>query len=148
MQVIAIDSDSRSICSLYESETENILPLIMDVVNPTPATGFNNAERPEFHKRIKTDIVLALALIHHLVIGRNVSLYVLASWFSSISEQLIIEFVPREDEKVQQMLASRKDVFGDYTATNFEQIFGHYFTIKQKEPVSGSWRTIYLMEKR
>ena len=148
MQVIAVDSDSRSICSLYESETENILPLIMDVANPTPATGFNNAERPEFHKRIKTDIVLALALIHHLVIGRNVSLYVLASWFSSISEQLIIEFVPREDEKVQQMLASRKDVFGDYTATNFEQIFGHYFTIKQKEPVPGSKRTIYLMEKR
>ena len=148
MQVIAVDSDSRSICTLYASGTENILPVVMDVANPSPATGFNNAERPEFHKRIKTDIVLSLALIHHLVIGRNISLHVLASWFSSIAKLLIIEFVPREDEKVQQMLASRKDVFGNYTVANFEEIFSQYFSIKLKAPIPRSKRTIYLMEKR
>ena len=147
-QVIAVDSDSRSICALYGSVAKNVLPLLIDVANPSPSIGLNNAERPAFHKRIRTDVVLALALIHHLVIGRNISLGVLAAWLSDISKILIIEFVPREDEKVQQMLASRKDVFGDYTVANFEHIFSQYFSIKQQEPIPGSRRIIYLMEKR
>ena len=147
-QVIAVDSDSRSICALYESGVKNVLPLLVDVANPSPSTGLNNAERPSFHKRIRTDVVLALALIHHLVIGRNISLGVLAAWLSDISKILVIEFIPREDEKVQQMLASRKDVFGDYTAANFEVIFSKYFSIKQQQPIPGSGRIIYLMEKR
>jgi hypothetical protein len=120
----------------------------MDVANPSPSTGFANKERLNFFKRVKTDAVVALALIHHLVIGRNISLQVLAEWFSSISNQLIIEFVPRDDEKVKQMLASRKDVFTDYTASAFESVFRRYFMIKHREQVPGTTRTIYLMEKR
>jgi ribosomal protein L11 methylase PrmA len=147
-QVIAVDNDSRSICGLYESKNKNILPLVMDVANPSPATGFANRERLNFFKRINTDAVVALALIHHLVIGRNISLHMLAEWFSNISNQLIIEFVPRDDEKVKQMLASRKDVFTNYTASAFESFFNRYFTIKHKEQVPGTTRTIYLMEKR
>jgi ribosomal protein L11 methylase PrmA len=147
-QVIAVDNDSRSICSLYDSKNKNILPLVMDVANPSPSTGFANAERLNFFERIKCDAVIALALIHHLVIGRNISLQVLSEWFSAISKQLIIEFVPREDEKVKQMLASRKDVFSNYTESSFESAFRRYFTIKHKETVPGTSRTIYLMEKR
>jgi hypothetical protein len=150
--VIAVDNQSQTIGRLYQeiknSSVKNILPVVMDIANPSPSTGFNNAERPNFHKRIKTDLVIALALIHHLVIGRNVSLEVIASWLSSISKTLIIEFVPREDEKVQMMLASRKDVFGDYTIANFESVFNRYFTIRQKEQVPVNSRVIYLMEKR
>jgi ribosomal protein L11 methylase PrmA len=148
MKVIAVDNDSRSICSLYESKNKNVLPLVMDVANPSPSSGFGNAERPDFFGRIKTDAVVALALIHHLVIGRNISLEVLAEWFSRFSKKLIIEFVPREDEKVRQMLASRKDVFTNYTASNFESLFTRYFTISHKESVPGTTRTIYLMEKK
>ena len=148
IQVIAVDGDSRSISALYEEGNKNILSLVMDVANPSPSTGFNNAERPAFHQRIKTGVVVALALIHHLVIGRNIPLEKLAAWFSDISKQLIIEFIPREDEKVQQMLASRKDVFGAYTSGNFERIFNEYFDIKHKESVPGTTRVIYLMEKR
>jgi ribosomal protein L11 methylase PrmA len=148
IQVIAVDDDSRSICTLYESHNKNILPLVMDVANPSPSTGFSNAERPDFFERIKTDMIVALALIHHLVIGRNISLQVLAEWFNRISKKLIIEFVPREDEKVQQMLASRKDVFTNYIESEFESIFRRYFTIKHKQTVPDTKRTIYLMEKR
>ena len=148
VQVIAVDNDSRSICDLYESENKNILGVVMDVANPSPATGFGNSERPDFFERIKADAVIALALVHHLVIGRNISLEVLASWFGKISKQLVIEFVPREDEKVQQMLTSRKDVFGTYTKSDFESVFNRYFSVKHQETVPGTHRTIYLMEKR
>jgi hypothetical protein len=148
MNVVAVDNDSRSICTLYESGSKNVLPLVMDLANPSPSTGFSNAERPSFYERIKMEVVVALALIHHLVIGRNIPLNVLAPWFAGICRLLIIEFVPREDEKVEQMLASRKDVFTDYLQANFETVFSNYFDIKQKHPIPGSGRTIYLMEKR
>jgi ribosomal protein L11 methylase PrmA len=148
IHVVAVDNDSRSICDLYESKNNNILPVVMDVANPSPSIGFGNNERPDFFERIRADAVIALALVHHLVIGRNISLEVLAAWFNTIAKQLIIEFVPREDEKVKQMLASRKDVFGNYTQTDFESVFSRHFTIKHQEIVPGSHRTIYLMEKR
>lgn len=151
--VIAVDNDSQTICRLYRhiknENIENIVPVVMDIANPSPGTGFNNKERPAFHKRFQANLVVALALIHHLVIDRNISLPVLAGWFSDISQnKLIIEFVPRQDEKVQLMLASRKDVFVDYSVDHFEQNFLRYFTISRREQVPGSHRVIYLMEKR
>lgn len=151
--VIAVDNDSQTICRLYrrisEEGTVNITPVVMDIANPSPSTGFNNKERLEFHQRFRPNLVVALALIHHLVIGKNISLPVLASWFNDISQQkLIIEFVPKEDEKVRFMLASRKDVFGDYTQEHFEANFLRYFTISRRETIPGTHRVIYLMEKR
>lgn len=150
--VVATDTDSRTIGNLYQhvkkNNVENILPLIMDVTNPSPALGFSNRERSSFHDRIKTELVLALALIHHLVIGRNISLPMIADYFAKIAPILVIEFVPREDEKVQQMLASRKDVFSDYTKESFEAIFQMQFNISKKENIPGSKRFLYLMHRK
>jgi hypothetical protein len=151
-EVIAVDSDSRTISKLYNElkagSIKNILPLVMDVANPSPSIGFRNRERPSFHQRIKTELVIALALVHHLVIGRNISLTVLAEYFSEITELLLIEWIPREDEKVMQMLSGRKDVFGDYTADHFEHSFSRFFHVKKKEKIPGCHRILYLMEKR
>ena len=60
---------------------------------------------------------------------------------------LIIEFVPKEDEKVQLMLADKKDIYSNYTAENFEKAFGNYFRVIKKESITGSGRTLYLMTK-
>ena len=152
MQVIATDSDNRCISKLYqevkEQKLENILPLILDVANPSPAIGFNNQERGAFHQRIQTDLVAALALVHHLVIGKNISLPVLAAYFNNIAPELIIEFVPKEDEKVQQMLASRPDTFPDYSPAHFEQYFSAWFNIIEQVPVPGTHRILYKMQRK
>ena len=152
IQVIATDTDSRTIGNLYQyvkkNNVANILPLIMDVTNPSPALGFSNNERSAFHDRIKTELVVALALIHHLVIGKNVPLEMLAQYFAKISRYLVIEFVPRDDEKVIEMLASRKDVFADYTPQKFENSFEMYFDISKRENIPGTSRTLYLMERK
>ena len=152
VEVIATDTDSRTIGNLYQfvkkNGITNVLPLILDVTNPSPALGFNNKERSAFHQRIKTELVVALALLHHLVIGKNISLQIIAGYFSEISEYLLIEFVPREDQKVQQMLASRKDVFEDYTIGKFEHYFMQYFTVRKKETIPGTHRTLYLMQRK
>jgi hypothetical protein len=111
MSVVATDTDSRCINKLYLDTTKNnslnILPLVVDVANPSPAIGFNNTERAAFHDRIQTELVMALALIHHLVIGKNIPISALAGYFRRIAPQLIIEFVPKQDEKVKQMLSTR-----------------------------------------
>jgi hypothetical protein len=151
-QVIAIDDDSRSISKLYNgvksSATKNILPLIIDIANPSPAIGFNNKERSSFHERIKTELVVALAVIHHLVIGKNITLEMLAGYFGDICSKLIIEWVPREDEKVEQMLASRKDVFGEYTEDVFIKQFTKHFNIDKKAAIPGTKRVLYFLLKK
>lgn len=152
MQVIATDADNRCISRLYQevkkNNIENILPLILDIANPSPAIGFHNQERAAFHDRIKTDLVAALALVHHLVIGKNISLPVLADYFNHIAPELIIEFVPKEDEKVQQMLKTRPDTFPDYTITMFENLFLQYFEIISKKNVPGTHRVLYHMKRK
>jgi hypothetical protein len=151
MQVVATDADSRCISRLYDevkkNRTQNILPLILDIANPSPAIGFHNRERAAFHDRIKTGLVAGLALVHHLVIGKNISLPALAEYFNNIAPELIIEFVPKEDEKVQQMLSSRPDTFPDYTQAMFEDAFFQYFQCVSKKPVPGTHRVLYYMKK-
>lgn len=151
-QVVATDADSRCIARLYQDVKKhnitNILPLILDLANPSPAIGFHNRERAAFHQRFQTDLVAALALIHHLVIGRNISLPALAEYFNSISPELIIEFVPKEDEKVRQMLKSRPDTFPDYTETAFENYFSHYFHVITKATIPGTNRVLYHMKRK
>jgi ribosomal protein L11 methylase PrmA len=152
LQVVATDSDNRCISRLYQEvkkdKIENILPLILDIANPSPAIGFNNRERAAFHERINTGMVAALALVHHLVIGKNISIPVLAEYFNSIAPELIIEFVPKEDEKVQQMLKSRPDTFPDYTFEVFENTFNQYFKTISKKQVPGTHRVLYYMKRR
>jgi hypothetical protein len=152
MQVIATDADSRCISRLYQevkkNNIPNLLPLIVDVANPSPAIGFHNQERAAFHDRIKTDLVAALALVHHLVIGKNISLPALAAYFNGIAPELIIEFVPKEDEKVQQMLSTRPDTFVDYDQAHFEVDFSAYFNIIAHTPVPGTNRILYRMKRK
>lgn len=149
--VIACDFDAVCINGLYReikrSGEKNILPLIMDITRPSPAIGVNNKERASFMERTNTDMAFALALIHHLVIGKNIPFDKIAVFFQTVCRYLIIEFVPKEDEKVAYMLNQKKDIYPHYTEQYFETVFSNYFSIEAKEKISGSGRTIYLLKK-
>ena len=149
IQTIAADFDPYCINKLYNQlkagQEKNIQPLIVDLSNPSPDIGVNNNERTSFISRLHVDLALALALAHHLVIGKNIPFELIAGFFQQISSTLIIEFVPKEDEKVQLMLANKKDIYPGYTAENFEKAFGNYFRVAKKETITGSGRTLYLM---
>jgi len=150
--VLAVDSDSRCINNLYQlikrEPLTGIIPLIIDLSNPSPAIGFNNTERSSFGQRAKADLALALALIHHLVIGKNIPLPELAGYFAKMAPQLIIEFVPKEDEKVKQLLSERADIFSSYDAASFETNFSRYYTILAKELIPGTTRTLYCLARK
>ena len=87
-------------------------------------------------ERGSPDAVLALALIHHLAIANNLPLSRLAGFFGELCRSLIIEFVPKTDSQVQRLLASREDIFPDYTQKAFEQAFSRYFEIRTVSKIS------------
>ncbi len=134
--------------SLRTRKEKNLLPLVMDLTNPSPDLGWSNSERDSFTHRGPAGLVMALALIHHLAISNNVPLLEVARYFAGLSEWLIIEFVPKSDSQVQILLSSRQDIFPDYEKSRFEEIFGQVYKIVRAEPIEGSQRTLYLMRKR
>lgn len=148
-QVVACDMDHTVVTAIYRSKTENVLPLVIKLENPTPAFGWQNKERTSFLQRIAVaDMTLALALVHHLCIGNNVPVKKLADFFASISNQLIIEFVPKSDVQVSRLLVTREDVFFDYTLENFKLEFEKWFNILREEQVPGSSRVLFFMQKK
>lgn len=150
--VISADLDHSSINKLYgkikQKNILNICPLVMDLANPSAAAGLNNEERPSFLKRTKVELVLALALVHHLAIGRNIPFDKIASMFSSVGRYLIIEFVAAGDEKIKLMTLHKKDLLANYREENFAAAFKNFFFILEKQPIGDSGRTVYLMEKK
>ena len=150
--VIALDTDERCINDLFvickTEKRNNIYPLWVDITNPTPGIGWVNKERESLLKRLKADVVLALAVIHHLIIGKNISLHQAAALFSSMGKYLIIEFVPKADPKVVEMLKNREDIFHEYNEQHFESCFSASFIFLKKEVIESSGRVIYLMQNK
>ena len=148
---IAFDSDEASVERNYRAMREendaNLLPLVLDLTNPSPGTGWQNEERDSFIDRCPADMIMALALVHHLAISNNVPLPDLASFFARLGRWLMIEFVPKDDSQAQRLLAVRKDIFPDYTKEGFEKAFSREFTFREIVPIEESRRTLYLMEK-
>ncbi len=126
----------------------NILPLLIDLTNPSSGTGWQNRERMSFEERGPADTVLALALIHHLAIVNNLPLVKIAEFFRDICTSLIIEFVPKTDTQVQRLLSTREDIFSHYTQADFELEFERLFVIESRVNIKDSERTLYLMRKR
>ena len=120
---------------------------IIDLFNPSPNLGWNNTERDSLIERGPAELLLVLALFHHMVIGNNLPMPLVSGFFARITDWLLIEFVPKHDSQVQILLSSRRDIFHDYTVENFEKSFSEDFSIIKKEPIKGSERTLYLMKK-
>jgi hypothetical protein len=127
---------------------KNLLPLIMDLTNPSPALGWENRERMSLLERGPADLALALALLHHLAISNNLPFSRIAGFLGRTCRSLVIEFVPKTDSQVQRLLATREDIFGRYTRADFEEQFGRAFLIEKGVPVEGTERILYLMKNR
>ena len=139
----AVEQNYRRVKSAKE---QNLLPLVLDLTNPSPALGWANAERDSFGQRGPVDMAFALALIHHLAISNNVPLPRVADFFAGICRRLVIEWVPKSDSQVQKLMRSRKDIFDGYTREGFESAFGARFNILAAVDIPESQRRLYLME--
>jgi len=145
--VVAFDIDPIAINKNYndiKKSKEKMLPLLLDLTNPSPSIGFANQERKSIDQRSKPDVIIMLAIIHHLAISNNLPFEMLAQWLSTLCKYLIIEFVPKTDSQVEWMLSTREDIFVNYNIEKFEEVFLRYFNISEKNNIEGSNRVLYL----
>jgi hypothetical protein len=149
--VVSFDIDPTAVEVNYrkvkEEKSQNLLPLLLDLANPSPSIGWANRERDSFSQRGPADLILALAIIHHLAISNNVPLSQLADFFAENGQWLVIEFVPKSDSQVKKLLASREDIFPNYTREGFETAFRRCFKFHEAVKVRESERVLYLMER-
>ena len=151
-QVVAFDIDPACVEMNYLQATKSgetrMLPLLLDLTNPSPGIGWDTGERLSLTDRGPADMAMGLALVHHLAISSNVPLDRIAEYFIKICRSLIIEFVPKSDHKVQKLLATREDVFPNYTREGFESAFAGWFKTERSDVITDSDRILYLMTRR
>lgn len=149
--VVSFDIDPAAVEANYlecrRSKDTNLLPLMLDLANPSPAIGWSNSERMSLLERGPVDMVFALALIHHLAISNNLPLELIARFFSNVCRSLVIEFVPKTDSQVRRLLATREDIFDQYNQQTFESVFKNFFRIEHSCTIDESARVMYLMKK-
>jgi len=139
---------------LKSNKETNILPFVLDVLNPSSAIGFSNNERQSFIERIKSfspDTTLALAVIHHLTLSGNVPFDMSANFFASFSKYLIIEFPKREDSWVQRLLNTKgefKSHFDFYNIDNFSSSYLNYFDLIEQIPIDNSERVMFFLKNK
>ena len=125
-----------------------ILPLVGNLTDPSPGLGWRHRERQTLEERSRPDLILALALNHHLAIGRNVPLPELVAWFASFEADVVIEFVVPEDAMVKQLLRNRDELDFGYTQDCFEAAAAEHFVIAETERLQSGTRTIYYLRPK
>jgi len=148
---ISFDIDPIAIEKSYiltkKQKETNILPLVLDLTNPSPSLGWAHSERDSLEKRSNADLIMALALIHHLAISNNLPFENIAEYFSKLGKYLIIEFIPKSDSNTKKLFATRKDVFPKYNKQDFKKSFSKFYNIIKEENIKNSERILYLMKK-
>ena len=149
-RVLGLDADVGALeAAVTRADAKQLafLPLYADFSKPSPNQGWCQNERPGLLARREADVVLALALIHHMVIGNNVPLGDALDWLLSLAPAGVIEFVPKTDPMIQQMLATREDIFIDYTYDDFVARLRDRAEITDRKVVSKSGRELFGYER-
>jgi hypothetical protein len=150
-RVVAFDIDpaaaERHFRAIREAGRTDILPLVVDIANPSPALGWAGRERRSLLERANADAILALALVHHLALTRNVPLPMVVDLFADLAQWAIVEFVPKEDPMVRRLLATRRDVFPRYDLDGFRDAATTRFEILREAPIADSTRVLLLLRR-
>jgi ribosomal protein L11 methylase PrmA len=149
--VVAMDGDEAAVGALYERISDqhtNVLPLTVDLMNPSPRQGWAQEERRGLGERGPAQFALCLALVHHLAISGNVPLGRIVEWLSTVAEAGVVEFVPKSDPMVQVLLRTRQDVYSGYTQAAFEEALREHFEITDMACLPKSERVLYLFRRK
>jgi ribosomal protein L11 methylase PrmA len=150
--VIAMDGDHLSIEHLYyalkKEGVNNILPLVMNLADSSPGLGWRGLERKSLVERGKPDLVLCLALIHHMVISANIPLHEFINWLAELGCAVVIEFPTKEDPMVKRLLLNKDDQYSEYTVDSFEQTVLKVFKIEKREELESRTRVLYFLRRK
>jgi len=150
--VISSDGDASCINRLYkqikQDKITHINPVVIDLMQPTGGMGWDNREQNPFFERKEYDLILVLALMHHLCIGKNLPFTKLAKFLATHGRQVLIEYIPKDDPKVIELLRNRQDIFYAYDRYHFEKAFDVYFRLEKATPIGGTKRLLYKMTRK
>jgi ribosomal protein L11 methylase PrmA len=144
--VVGLDSDQGALSLAYDRAVDkdlNFLPLYLDAANPSPSQGWAQAERMGLTQRADPDGILALAMVHHLSIGKNIPLQEVVNWLVAMAPEGVIEFVSKSDPMIQHMLSIREDIFDDYSEESFVRYLEQKAQIVRSSAVSGPNRRLF-----
>ncbi|MDQ4086458.1 MAG: methyltransferase [Pseudomonadota bacterium] len=145
--VVAVDGDAKAIERLYqrqrEAHAENILPLVMNLSSASPDQGWRGRERKALEKRGKPELILCLALIHHIVISANIPVSEFLDWLRDFDCEVVIEHVGLDDDMTLMLLRNRVNQYQDLGKAEFERLLTERFEIKAREPLKGGTREIF-----
>lgn len=152
MLAVAMDDDPGAVEVGYRQAREQhwrtFLPLVIDLRNPSPGLGWAERERASLLMRGPADAVLALALVHHLAISGNLPLRHIVEFLAAAGRNVLVEFVPKSDSRVQHLLRSREDIFLDYSEAGLVAALAPYFTTRWRQALPGSSRVLYALTRR
>lgn len=147
--VVAADIDHQAVERHYahcrSSRITNVLPLVFDLSNPSPAIGWDCCERMTLPERGRADLVMALALVHHLVVGNNLTFSMVAEYLAKLGRYCLIEFIPPEDSQFQQLAALRTPQALRYGLDEFQKAFSAMFEFLEVFPLQDGKRSLYLL---
>lgn len=148
-RVVAFDFDHATVDALYRSlkveGNTKILPLVGNLADPSPGLGWRGLERRTLSDRGAPDLMLALALIHHVSISANIPIAEFFEWVKDLGSTLLIEFPKRTDPMVRALLANKQEGANlDYDLDNFEAEMKKRFQIEKREELPSGDRVLYL----
>jgi len=149
--VLALDADDVILDEVYRSlkvsGPDNVLPIVQDLADPSPGIGWRGLERPPLVDRSSPDLVLCLAVVHHLVIGRNVPLRAVVTWLADLGARVVLEFVSPEDPMVRALTVNKKphEVHRDYNETDLRSYLKERFVIESEDELPGGTRRLFAL---
>jgi ribosomal protein L11 methylase PrmA len=141
-----VDGDVDALEIAYKKRKQGmggLLPLVMNWADPSPSQGWAAHERASLQQRMQVDTVMALAVVHHIVVGGNVPLSEFVRQLFAYGRKVIVEFVPKNDPMVKGLLRNREDVFGDYTEDNFIRLLELHSTIEEVYRIREKGRVLF-----
>jgi 2-polyprenyl-3-methyl-5-hydroxy-6-metoxy-1,4-benzoquinol methylase len=151
--VVAIDQDPTVVDAVWRGAAADgldVLPLVVNLARPTPAVGWRNEECPSFLERArgKFDLVLMLAVLHHLLVSEQIPLPAILELAAELtSEFLIVEFVAPADSMFHSLVRGREELYRELTKEAFERFATESFTVVRSRRLNDT-RWIYLLRKR
>lgn len=150
--VVAADSDHACVERLYQTLKADgslkVLPLVLDMTDPSPSLGWRGLERRAMLGRGRPDLILSLALVHHLVITSNIPLAEVVEWFREMGGEVVVEFPTRDDEMVKRLLRNKDQAYEDYRTEFFEACLANHFELCQRIVLPSGRRIIYHLNPR
>jgi SAM-dependent methyltransferase len=149
--VLALDADAVILDEVYRalkvSGSDNVLPIVQDIADPSPGIGWRGLERPPLADRSSPDVVLCLAVVHHLVVGRNVPLQAVVAWLADTGARVVLEFVQPEDPMVRALAVNKKphEVHRDYNEDDLRSYLQQCFTIESEDELPGGTRRLFAL---